>query len=155
VEAEITLRPAASADIPAILEIQAHGPEAAGWSPDDYRKLFSSGGAVCLLALKPEAGPAVGFLLARHAADEMEILNLAVLPAQRRRGAARRLVEAALTQAAARGARTCWLEVRASNQGARSFYAALGFIEQQLRPDYYRDPLEDAVVCARPLAPAP
>jgi len=47
------------------------------------------------------------------------------------------------------------LEVRASNDVARSLYAKSGFVAIGLRKDYYVEPLEDALVLARPLAPGP
>jgi ribosomal-protein-alanine N-acetyltransferase len=66
----------------------------------------------------------------------------------------RRLVAEALARGQARGARQCWLEVRASNQAAIEFYRALGFQERTRRRNYYREPEEDAVVCARRLTDA-
>ena len=80
------------------------------------------------------------------------VLNLAVLPEQRRRGIGRGLLEEALAQGRAQGARQCWLELRASNAGALAFYRAQGFEESQRRPRYYRQPEEDAIVCVRHLA---
>lgn len=73
---------------------------------------------------------------------EAELLNLAVDPRLRRRGAGRALVEAM-------SGRRAWLEVRASNEGAIRFYESLGFERRGLRRNYYRDPAEDAVVMSR------
>jgi [ribosomal protein S18]-alanine N-acetyltransferase len=97
-----------------------------------------------------EAGGLVaGYVIAHHAADEGEILNLGVAGAHRRRGLGRALVEHVLVALAARGVRTVYLEVRESNAGARRLYDALGFAEVARRPRYYRRPVEDAVVlCA-------
>ena len=91
----------------------------------------------------------------RLAAGELEILNLAVDPADRRLGLGRRLLEAALRRGAAAGVGRALLEVRASNDPARSLYAKSGFVAIGLRKDYYVEPLEDALVLARPLAPGP
>jgi ribosomal-protein-alanine N-acetyltransferase len=79
-------------------------------------------------------------------ADEMEILDVAVLPSSRRRGVARFLVSLALRRAARAGAGTAFLEVRAGNSGARALYAGLGFREAGVRRSYYREPVEDAVL---------
>jgi ribosomal-protein-alanine N-acetyltransferase len=74
--------------------------------------------------------------------DETEILNLAVDPAFRRRGIGRLLVDSIRLQAGG----TVYLEVRESNQGARKFYERLGFQVVTLRPLYYPDSLEAAIV---------
>ena len=151
-EAKITLRDARPSDLDSLLSIQKASPGAAVWTRDAYESLLAADGTICLVA-EGKGEERNGFVLARVAADEMEILNLAVRPTARRRGLGRRLVVGALSRARARGVRHCWLEVRASNQAALDFYLALGFEERARRPAYYRDPVEDAVICARPLAP--
>jgi [ribosomal protein S18]-alanine N-acetyltransferase len=79
----------------------------------------------------------VSFVLARVAADESEILTLGTAGAARRNGFARGLVQAAATEAQARGAKVIFLEVAAANAPARAFYDALGFAVAGLRPAYY------------------
>jgi ribosomal-protein-alanine N-acetyltransferase len=93
-----------------------------------------------------EDGRLVGYLLARQAADEAEILNLGVAPAARRRGIGRALVREGLAALAGRGASQVFLEVRASNAAARALYAEFGFGEVGRRREYYRRPVEDAIV---------
>ncbi|MFZ5448900.1 MAG: ribosomal protein S18-alanine N-acetyltransferase [Thermodesulfobacteriota bacterium] len=78
--------------------------------------------------------------------DEMHILNLAVHPAYRRQGIARRLLSEGLAQAQALGARIAWLEVRPSNAAARALYESFGFKEVGRRPQYYDDSQEDALL---------
>ncbi len=139
------LRAVTPADLPTIVAIERQV-FADPWSLASFRPLLSG------LALAAEQDEAVvAYLFARSVADEAEILNLAVRPSERRRGIARRLVETACTALAERGARTVYLEVRASNTGARAFYATLGFQEIARRQGYYRRPREDALVLARPL----
>ena len=147
-ERKVVLRPAVPEDIGAILDLQRQAPEAAAWSEADYAGLFSTDGALCFVA-EEEKGKAVGFLLGRQMADEVEILNLAVASVWRRQGIGRRLVDEVMARGQAQGVRQWWLEVRASNQGALAFYAALGFVEARRRPQYYRHPTEDAVLCVR------
>jgi ribosomal-protein-alanine N-acetyltransferase len=65
-----------------------------------------------------------------------------VLPAFRRRGVGRALVEELL--ALARG--PVFLEVRPSNSEARKLYEKMGFIQIGLRPGYYHTPPEDGIV---------
>lgn len=96
-----------------------------------------------------------GFILTRLAADEAEVLTLAVCPAARRRGLGRRLVETAAASLAAEGATRLFLEVAEDNAAARALYAAAGFAPVGRRPGYYGRPggAIDALVLARDLAP--
>ena len=103
------------------------------------------------LVAQASRGPITGFVLFSVAADECEILSIAVEPAARRHGIARALVGAALRQAARAGAQRCFLEVRASNDAAQALYAACGFDVDGRRKDYYREPREDALLLSRAL----
>jgi ribosomal-protein-alanine N-acetyltransferase len=120
------------------------------WSTASLR---SSLAGPALVAEGP-GGDVVGYLFLQVAADQGEILNLAVHPAHRRRGVARRLTEVALSQFGHRGVRTAYLEVRRSNHGAQAFYERMGFRPVGLRRGYYRRPREDALVLGRSIAPA-
>jgi ribosomal-protein-alanine N-acetyltransferase len=94
--------------------------------------------------------PEGGMVLGRLAADEAEILALAVLPARRRAGLGRALLTAAEAHVGAAGARVVFLEVAATNTAARALYAAGGYREIGRRSRYYRDGT-DALVLARPI----
>jgi ribosomal-protein-alanine N-acetyltransferase len=83
--------------------------------------------------------------------DEVHLLNLAVEPAMRRRGFARHLLERLLAFAEERAASHVLLEVRPSNHGAIRLYRAFGFRPMMVRPRYYSDNGEDAIVMLRPL----
>ena len=102
-----------------------------------------------VFALLDERG---GMGMARVAADEAEILTLAVAPGARRLGLGRALVMAAARVAAARGAARLLLEVSAANQPARALYKGLGFAGQGRRRRYYADGT-DALILALPLTP--
>jgi len=129
------VRPGDFADLAAIASIQADSREAACWAPADYLA-YDLRVAIC-------ENRVAGFLAARALADdECEILNLAVAPEYRRRGLARALVQSLLE--GWHGA--IFLEVRASNSGARALYKSLGFQELTLRGDYYDSPPEPAIV---------
>jgi ribosomal-protein-alanine N-acetyltransferase len=80
-----------------------------------------------------------GMILARVAADESEILTLAVVPACRRQGIGAALLRIAMAHAAERGATSMILEVAVTNQAARALYLAHGFTEAGLRRHYYAD----------------
>lgn len=92
-----------------------------------------------------------GLVLARVAADEAEILTLAVLPAARRRGLGAALLAAACADAARRGAAVLFLEVAEANAAARQLYAAAGFAPAGRRRGYYPGG-QDALVLRRDLA---
>jgi len=119
------------------------------WSARDFRECITSDVSFLVAEAaggRRGGGGVSGYVVAHDAADEGEILNLAVVPARHRSGIGRALVERVLTELAARGARRVFLEVRESNAGARALYASLGFREVGRRPRYYRRPVEDAVV---------
>lgn len=94
----------------------------------------------------PQPWETWGYIVFWVVADEMHIINLAVHPRHRRRGLARQLLAAALTQARTLGAAIAWLEVRPSNHPARNLYASFGFQEVGTRPRYYNDTQEDALL---------
>jgi ribosomal-protein-alanine N-acetyltransferase len=87
-----------------------------------------------------------GYVVARHAADEGEILNLGVERGRRGQGIGRALVGAVLRDLRARGAAAVYLEVRESNAAARHLYDGLGFLEVGRRKRYYHRPPEDAII---------
>ena len=90
-----------------------------------------------------------GFVLARAAADEAEILTLAVRPEARGKGLGRILLQAAINQARGLGATTLFLEVGADNPHALALYAGLGFAKVGTRKAYYEG--KDALVLRLPL----
>jgi [ribosomal protein S18]-alanine N-acetyltransferase len=90
------------------------------------------------------------FILARIAADEAEILTLAVAPDRRRLGYGASLLAEALREAARLGARAMLLEVAEPNTAARALYAGFGFAEAGRRRRYYADG-SDALILQRPL----
>ncbi len=78
--------------------------------------------------------------------DEAHVTTFAVDPAYRRRGVGERLLLAMLELAVAKGAREATLEVRLSNAPARHLYEKFGFRPVGIRPNYYSDDHEDALV---------
>jgi ribosomal-protein-alanine N-acetyltransferase len=82
----------------------------------------------------------IGFAVSRLAADEAEILSIAIDAAQRGRGLSRDLLLTHLGHLAGRGVRTVFLEVEENNQPARRLYERAGFRVVGRRERYYRQP---------------
>ncbi len=113
------------------------------WSAADIAVLMRSPGVFAFsggLGANSAAREAAGFILCRIAADEAEVLTIAVKPATRRRGVAGALLEQAMAAALAGGARTVFLEVATDNPGAQALYRAHGFGEVGRRPAYFSRP---------------
>jgi ribosomal-protein-alanine N-acetyltransferase len=125
------------------------------WEADEIAALLAAPGGLGLLA--HDAGEDTGFLLARTAADEAEILTVAVLPHRRRLGTGRALVQAASEAVRTAGAALLYLEVAADDAAALALYEAAGFVRAGVRRRYYtrRDgERADALVLRLPLEPA-
>jgi len=99
-----------------------------------------------LRVLRPTAAEAVvAFANYWRLGDELQIMNVAVLPSHRRLGHARSLLEEAHASARALGLASIWLEVRRSNLPAIGLYQALGYEIAGVRQRYYSDDGEDAL----------
>jgi [ribosomal protein S18]-alanine N-acetyltransferase len=107
------------------------------WSAEEVTALISSATTLAAAALDPASGRLRGFVLARLAADEAEILTIAVDPAVRGKGVGRALLTENLRQAARAGARAMFLEVDQDNASAIALYSRLGFVKVGERTGYY------------------
>ncbi len=99
----------------------------------------------CLLAAGPDDTP-VGFALFWRVLDQAELIDLAVLPAFRRRGIGRALLCRLIEQLHQQGVQTLLLDVRQSNTAAQALYRQLGFEAVGQRPSYYPDNGEAALL---------
>ena len=88
----------------------------------------------------------VGYIGSQTVLDGADMMNIAVDPAYRRQGIAERLVEKLVVGVCEKGAICLLLEVRASNAPAIKLYEKLGFVQIGRRPNYYRNPKEDALI---------
>ncbi len=114
-----------------------------GWSAEEFASLLNQSNVICLAARRNGvlgARRSIGFVLVRVAADEAEILTVAVLPASRGRGTGRRLVEEAIRRLYRGRIGSLFLEVDENNRAAVSLYRALGFAQVGRRTGYYREP---------------
>jgi ribosomal-protein-alanine N-acetyltransferase len=127
------IEPATEADAPALAALAAEV-GVPGWSEASIASSLRDAGAIARV-VRSAIGTPLGFVLARAAADEIEVLLVAVATSMRRLGIARALLARAFAEA--RGARVAHLEVRASNHAAIALYEDLGFVATGRRPRYY------------------
>lgn len=95
-------------------------------------------------------GKVIGAIVGQCVSDQAEIHEIAVSLEERRKGVASAMVEAFSATASARGARTCFLEVRQQNTGAVKMYQRTGFVQCGTREAYYADG-EHAIIMSRTL----
>jgi ribosomal-protein-alanine N-acetyltransferase len=117
------------------------------WSLEMVKKELSHDWSTVLLAER--ADEVLGFAIFWLVADELHVLNVATAHAHRRKGVALAVMEAALEVGAAHRCRIATLEVRRGNQAAIALYQRLGFKPVGMRPAYYSDDREDAVLMVK------
>jgi [ribosomal protein S18]-alanine N-acetyltransferase len=143
---KLSIRAAASADLPAMMFLGKHAATAAHWSAQQYEALFRDARPErTALIIEDESG-LQGFVIARAVDREWEIENIAVAGPARRRGLGTRLLGELLDLARGRSADAVFLEVRESNHAARMLYEKWAFLESGRRRGYYKDPEEDAIL---------
>jgi [ribosomal protein S18]-alanine N-acetyltransferase len=110
------------------------------WSAAEFETMLSSKSSLGVAALDPSTSELRGFSLVRIAADEAEILTIAVHPSFRNRGVGRALLADNLSRLGALHVRSLFLEVERGNAPALALYSRAGFREVGQRPGYYRKP---------------
>ena len=118
------------------------------WGEDAIRSHVCSENGITLLCLDRD-GRAVGYLFGTSLPPEGELYRIAVVSEERKKGIGRFILLRFLDILDKNGADVCFLEVRESNTAARALYALLGFKPVGLRKNYYKDPLENALVLKR------
>ena len=114
------------------------------WSERSVASELDNPLSLWLVAL--DGDTTVGYIGSQTVLDETDMMNVAVAPSHRRMGIGAKLVTALIAALQERGSRSLTLEVRASNQNAQKLYAKLGFTQVGRRPNYYRNPREDALI---------
>ncbi|MBI5966755.1 MAG: ribosomal protein S18-alanine N-acetyltransferase [Deltaproteobacteria bacterium] len=122
------------------------------WSRRLFERELLMPYAQAFVAVEFPPGKVLGYLCFWLVARETHILNLAVHPERRRRGIASRLLRFAVDYSREKGTEEIILEVRRSNYKAISLYQNFQFQPQGIRPRYYSDSGEDAVIMGLRLA---
>ena len=116
------------------------------WSRSMFAGELAKPSSICLGAFDTEDGALVGYLIISRYVDAWHVMNVAVSPAERRRGIAQHLLERLFELTANDRRRGYTLEVRVSNANAIRLYERLGFQARGLRRGYYTDNREDALI---------
>jgi ribosomal-protein-alanine N-acetyltransferase len=132
------------ADIPAVHAIERRS-FSVPWPDDAYRNELATNRLASYVVARADDA-VVGFAGLWVMVDEAHVTTFAVDPRWRRRGIGERMLLALLDISVARHAREATLEVRLSNMPARRLYEKYGFRPVGIRPRYYSDNGEDALI---------
>ena len=119
------------------------------WSENSIRTELTSRLSLWIVAL--DGDTVAGYIGSQSVLGESDMMNVAVAPEYRRQGIAQALVEALMQHLLRAGNHSLTLEVRVSNEPAIALYEKLGFAQVGRRPNYYRNPKEDALILRRTL----
>jgi [ribosomal protein S18]-alanine N-acetyltransferase len=148
---EITIELMSEHDLLEVVEIEEQsGLSRWGWAAY-YAELQGANRELMLVALakltrsgqRPEIA---GYIAARATSGELHINNVAVREPYRHNGIGYMLLSRAIEQGKRIGVTTAFLEVRSGNSAAQALYKKCGFKAIARRPNYYSEPLEDAIV---------
>ena len=142
----IVLRTMTEADIPyvALMEQMIFTDP---WSEKVYRETFAIDGVEYVVATDTEAEDKItGVAGIRNIVGTGEITNVMILPEYRRQGIAKQMLKDLLERGRRLGAEEFTLEVRINNTPAIKLYEGLGFVNEGIRPGFYNNPKEDAVI---------
>jgi ribosomal-protein-alanine N-acetyltransferase len=109
-----------------------------GWGAEDIAAMLAERNVLAHVIRRRPAAPPAGFILSRIAADEAEILTVAVAARLRGRGYGARLLKAHVPDLMRAGVRTLFLEVEVGNSPALHLYERAGFVTIGRRKGYYR-----------------
>ncbi len=142
----ITIRTMLETDIPRAAELERMiftDP----WSEKVYRETLAIPGVEYIVVCDDEAeDEVIGAAGVRNIVGTGEITNVMLLPGYRGRGLGRKMLEELIKRGRDLGAGDFTLEVRGSNKTAIGLYESLGFERAGVRPGFYRNPEEDALI---------
>lgn len=136
----ILIRPMRQEDVPQVAELE-NKIFSRPWSAESFEKALTYPEQILLVA---EGTAILGYSILFAAADQADVSNIAVDPDHRGQKIGDALMKEMLNQAANRGVKEVFLEVRVSNAPAIGLYQKYGFERIGVRKGYYEDPKEDA-----------
>jgi len=141
---KLVIGPMKSGDIPEILELEKKTPSA--WSRKHLENELQQSTGIQFVARNEGIERVMAVLFGRIVADEAEILKLSVAEFARKRGVGYKMLDFAVKYSKTRGVKNCFLELRASNEAAKRLYEKRGFVCVGTRKNYYKEPVEDAIL---------
>lgn len=149
-KAVVSIRQMKVEDAAAIAEME-HQTFSDAWSEKAILDTLRNPKTICLVAEK--IGKIVGYCIVYTADDEADIARIAVLKESRRFGIASELIHALDVICWENQIQIIMLDVRVSNEDARAFYEKHGFTQDGIRENYYKSPMEDAILMSRAVIP--
>lgn len=149
-KAVVSIRQMKVEDSAAIAEME-HQTFSDAWSEKAILDTLRNPKTICLVAEK--IGKIVGYCIVYTADDEADIARIAVLKESRRFGVASELIHALDVICWENQIQIIMLDVRVSNDDARTFYEKHGFTQDGIRENYYKNPIEDAILMSRAVIP--
>jgi len=151
VNPKLEIRRLTYSDLPQVIAVERRAFSTA-WSLAMFVLELSKPAGVCLAALRD--GELVGYVICSRYDTVWHVMNVAVDPALRRQGIASALLDALLQRVdeGGAGAVQLTLEVRPTNAPAIALYRRFGFRAAGVRPRYYQDNGEDALIMWRTAA---
>lgn len=149
-KAVVSIRQMKVEDAAAIAEME-HQTFSDAWSEKAIFDTLRNPKTICLVAEK--IGKIVGYCIVYTADDEADIARIAVLKESRRFGIASELIHALDVICWENQIQIIMLDVRVSNEDARAFYEKHGFTQDGIRENYYKNPMEDAILMSRAVIP--
>lgn len=149
-KAVVSIRQMKVEDAAAIAEME-HQTFSDAWSEKAILDTLRNQKTICLVAEK--IGKIVGYCIVYTADDEADIARIAVLKESRRFGIASELIHALDVICWENQIQIIMLDVRVSNEDARAFYEKHGFTQDGIRENYYKNPMEDAILMSRAVIP--
>jgi ribosomal-protein-alanine N-acetyltransferase len=143
----VRIRRMTVADLVRVMEIAANLPESPHWPESAYLDALNPESAPRRIALvAAQSENVLGFAVASLLLPQAELESIAVNAGSQRLGLGRMLFYSLVNELRMAGVLEIALEVRGSNRAALAFYRSAGFGQTGLRPAYYIDPVEDALL---------
>ena len=116
------------------------------WTVNDFIETVAIEYAYYLVAEERDTGRIVGICGYRDMCGEADITNVCIIPEMRKHGIAYEMLKCLMEYGLDHGVKDFTLEVRAKNEAAIGLYEKLGFISEGVRPGFYEDPKDDALI---------
>lgn len=133
----------AAADVDAVTEMERSN-FSTPWKMDDFADLLEKSDMGCIVA--EEDGEIIGCVVYHNIVGDVDMTNVQVKEAHRKRGIGTALMKATMEKARSVGGERFTLEVRESNLAAIALYESLGFTVEGKRRGFYEHPREDALI---------